>query len=419
MRLKRGEGDSCDAMVPYVAEKSLMQDRMQQVLRLARRHTQLQARHLAQDLEVQLRCRAKAAATDLQECEKQQRLDYREALQNEERERRIQERHDHEARTMEKAHHLEWATIAAHMNQQDFRAQRQYEAGLIRAAEEDRLMAARKVREADIEARLREHEASLQRAREQKAAEWEAKIARITAMEARRDEILDELARIRQDAYAKYDALKELAYESHVQNDDDVLRRILEKLVPRLATIPHTLPGASPRRYRALSTGPATCPTLTPRQRNTNDRRAQSLDCPGRLVGIGGARRLLPATQLPSRDEAEKLIHESRSTSRTSLANSGILTSSHGSLHQSWESLSNPSPIGYLVASRKLPGGDAEASLGISSISTAAVDSPVSHNDSLHRPMRGIGIDIGTYANTARATPEASSRSVHSPARGN
>lgn len=417
MRLKRGEGDAGDAgdaIVVYPPEKVIMQDRLDHAQRLARRHIELQARQLAAELEVELRCRAKASQAVAQDCAKQSRLSVREATSIEERGRRLKERREHEAVASARARYLEWATAAERLHQQDRLEQRRYEAGLVRTAEQEHQAALRKERRAAMDERLQAHEAAIQRAREQKAAEFDAKLARIDSMEVRREEILDHMARLRLDAYRKYDEMKDLAYESTVKNNDDMLRRLLEELVPRLAAIPHTPRSTflSPRRSsprRAVSADSARrldrsssrgVRPSSARERSTG--RAISLESPGRLVGIGGTarRRLFPVKQA-----MDKPCSDSRSTSTASLGNSGLLSASYGSA--SWESMSLPSPVGpqvsQLLANARGQLPTDTASTGASPVvPNSPIDCPLCYTTP-RRPQRGI--DMATYAKIARGMP--------------
>jgi len=470
------------------AETAIHQDRMENAQRLAQRHIQLQARQLAAELAVELRCRAKAAETDSQESAKQHRLDITEVISAEENQLRLQERHEHRVHTLEKAHYLEWATAAERLDHQDTLAKRRHEIGLVRKAEHAHQLELRRQHELDVDERQRSHELALLRAREEKAAQYDAKIARIQSMELKREEMLDEMARMRQNAYTKFDELKALAYESAVENNDDMLRRLLEELVPSLSSIPHTKRGSF---HRATSAGPCrldspwsfsgsdspysspkspksprreTTPARpqsarageshvssfespgwapgcsrrvgpeTPRRETTRarpqsaragERRVSSLESPGwargcgqkvglespraccpvevRLAGIGGAVRRPMSPGSTRKRQTDKGASDSRSTSATSLANSGLF-SSYGSA--SLESMSVPSPVGSQVrhllnaiGARDQP---LAASVAVASNPVAPVDCPLCYMEPRH-PQRGI--DIATYANFARGVP--------------
>jgi len=279
-----------------------------------------------------------------------------------------------------------------------------------------------------MDEKLRQHEEAVRRARDQKAASYDAKLARITSMELRRGEMLDDLARMRTDAYLKYDEMKGMAYLSTVKNNDDMLRRLLEELVPRLSSSArtprsnfHSSAGGS--RRRALSADPTQRvdrsplrvrpssargrPRSAPRERGI---RAKTLESPGRSVGIGGAvrRRLSPSNTFADKDKGSS---DSRSASTASLGNSGILSASYGSA--SWESmsLSSPtrSPVGHhvsqLLASARsqnpTDSGSACAS-PIARVPAAPVDCPLCYTTP-RRPRRGV--EIATYAKIARGIP--------------
>jgi len=440
MRLKKGEGEACSAMVAVTTP--IHQDRLEQAQRLARRHIELQARQLAAELAVELRSRAKAAETESQELAKQCRMDRREDMSEEDRDRQRQESHEHETRTLARAQYLEWATAAERLHRQDSLAKRRFDAGLARDAEIDRLAELQRQHAVAIEERQKTHELALWREREQKAARYDAKLARICSMEKRRDEILDDMSKMRHNAYNKFDALKALAYESAVHNNDDMLRRLLEELVPSLKEIPYTKLGSF---HRATSAGPCLreapqppdspySPRETPRARARSAgpgrirarSRESSLESPRRfsgcnrkvghesprkqccpidlrLVGIVGSaqRRPLSPGQMRKRP-TEKSGSASRSTSATSLATSlgasGFVSSSYGST--SWESIGAPSPVAsqvsqLLASARNNP----VVANPDTSDSSAPTDCPLRYTTP-RRPQRGI--DIATYAKIAR-----------------
>lgn len=451
-RLKNGEGNAVNAMVP--AEKPIHQDRMEQAQRLALRHIRLQARQLASELEVELWGRAKAAATESQELAKQCRLDVQAAISGEERRRRLQERHDHESRTHARAQCLEWATAAERLHQQDSIAKRRFEAGQARDTERARQTELRRQHEAALEARQKAHELALQKARELKAAEYDAKIARINCMEARRGEILDEMARARKEACNRYEELKALAYSSAVQNDDDLLRRLLEELVPRLLSIPHTKRGSF---HRATSAGPCCLeaprgfsgdespysprsPRESARSQSARPAASRSSSAPGspasrsgslgscarklggdsprkccpvdmRLVGIGGAARRPISPGAVRKRNADKAGSDSRSTSAASSGTtSGLFSSSYGSA--SWESMSLPSPVGPQV-SKLIASARNEP---LATVPDTPIDCAYCYPlyTTPRRPQRGI--DIATYAKIARGVPARQAETSEQPA---
>lgn len=442
MRLKNGKGETCSAIVP--AEKAIHQDRMENAQRLAHRHIQLQARQLAAELAVELRCRAKAAETESQESAKQLRLDIMDGVSAEKDDCRLQELHEHRARTLDRAHYLEWATAAERLHHQDTVAKRRHGAGLVRNAELAHELELRRQHERDVDQRQQAHELALQRAREEKAAQYDAKIARVHAMELKREKMLEEMALMRQNAYTKFDELKALAYESAVENNDDMLRRLLEELVPSLLSVPRTSRSAF---HRATSAGPCLLDSprsfsgsdspyslpksprretlrARPQSARADESRVSSRDSPGRapgcspkvrpvtprmccpvdlrLVGISGSARRPTSPGSTRKRPTDKGASDSRSTSATSLGYSGPFSSPGGSA--SLESIGAPSPVGPQV--RHLLAGARDrplaAGAAVTSNPVAPIDCPLCYTTPRH-PQRGI--DIATYAKFARGVP--------------
>jgi hypothetical protein len=426
-----------NSIVAVPTSKILNEERVRQVQRLARRHIQLQARHLAADLEVELRSRAKAAHMAAEESAKNHRLAVREAMANEEKDRRLQEQNEHADHVMARAQYLEWATAAERLHRQDEIAQRRFEASLVRAAERDRLAALQQARDAETAERLRVHEESLQTFRVQKAMRYDAKLDRIAAMEANRDEIYNEVKLARLDASKTYDELKELAHESAVWNNDDTLRRLLEDLVPRLAPFAHTQRSDFYPRRSARNSARSISPKRNQLAESFDDvykgrsqeigrpataRRAYScrapvampletapraMENPARLVGIGGiAPRPVSVKQSPRKDKAG---NESRSTSATSLGNSAVFSASHGSF-TGWDAISLPSPaapeLRLSVMNQSVQSVPSTIKPASASATESIVDCPLCYTTP-RRPLRGIELDLSTYANTARGLTES------------
>jgi hypothetical protein len=409
-------------------EKAIMQDRLDQARRLSRKHMQLQARQLAATLEEELMCRAEASQMDMEVSAQLRRVQKREDELQKEREARLKARREHQANTFERARYLEWSTAMEQLRQQESLEERRIAAGEIRTAEKNQALAERRRQQEAIEERQREHEAMLERERQRKEAEYEYKIGRINLMEERQKEILEDIAQSRRDAYGRYEALKTLYYESAVANNDDLLRRILENIVPRLSSIPHT-PRSSitnPTFYtrsRAASAGPVSTPrpTLhrsprrsrpsTPKRPNSARARASSAHSPTSARSLLGAlststsqRCVASSLRTPANSFASKVSLDSRSTSAASLAGSSFKTPSHSG---SCESMHTVSPVGSVASRTKIPlvlaenrnqpsGGAAAA------MAPAAEEFPCTPPRHVQRNVNACSSDLATFARIKR-----------------
>lgn len=410
MRLKKLDGEACTAVAvrPSIGgEKAIMQDRLQQAARLSQKHMQLQARQLAAKLEEELLCRAEASQMEMEVSSQRRRVHLREDALQRDKDAQLKARHEHEALALNRAREIEWNRAMEHLRLQESLDHRRADACAVRAAERDQALAQRRQQQEATEHRMREHAAMVESERQRRAAEYDNKISRINAMEAKRDEILDDLAQSRRDAYGRYEALKTLYHESAVANNDDLLRRLLENLVPRLASIPHTPRSSISNptfftRPRAASVGPVSTPrpTFSPHtSRPSSAKRAASAR--GRVSSPTSARSLLGALSSPTSHRqrcaagnlrthansfASKVSLDSRSTSAASLAGSGFISPSHSG---SCESMHAVSPAGSSLASRtKIP--LVLCNQGLTGTSVAAPSSDIAEEQCPCTPPRHI-----------------------------
>mmetsp|Transcript_22644 Transcript_22644/g.52837 ORF Transcript_22644/g.52837 Transcript_22644/m.52837 type:complete len:424 (+) Transcript_22644:89-1360(+) len=112
--------------------------------------------------------------------------------------------------------------------------QRRQIAEAARAAEQAQLAEERRMRESAIEARQRAHELYMLQQRNRKAARFDQKMQKADDYEARRAEVVEEMARVRNHATATCDYLRELAFQAAVTGRLDNLHARVAELSPRV-----------------------------------------------------------------------------------------------------------------------------------------------------------------------------------------
>lgn len=222
----------------------------------AKRHEQVQCKQAA----LRSIADAEAARKLHEDAERTLALEHKKADDQECRRVKSVERDNHMSETLARAHRQQVERIEDELRQQNRIAQMRAEVEAVLARERARRLEEKQVRDAAAEARIMAVEQQRLQERDQMEYNYNAKIADINGKESQRDNMVSEMMRIRQETVHKCDDLRAMARQAAMTGKEGALRKELDALMngrPSSSTSSSTPRAKTPRSPRPPPRAPS------------------------------------------------------------------------------------------------------------------------------------------------------------------